>query len=261
MISRQNYNQGPQLVSNKFSNAQFINRLSQSAAPQVAGLIATYMSYDQIPWDDSLGGLARVKAIRDYLVSDASSWERQPGIRMIWNGAKKEDHESAGANIAKPPPTNTTPQDPKPETPVESPKPEKSQALGIVFSSRGINKKASTGKVVYEQRWLFFSADRGQSSTCYKERDAVHKPLVSGVDVDSPGWPAGTYKFNKKIDEMDCTYMNDGNGNPGALWCAGRDGPIECFEERMRTAEDGTTECPTGANDELLRRPVVYCEW
>jgi hypothetical protein len=35
------------------------------------------MSMDQKPWDDKLRGVRRVKAIRDYLVSQKSSRERK----------------------------------------------------------------------------------------------------------------------------------------------------------------------------------------
>lgn len=217
------------------------------AAPQVAGLIATYLSYAQKPWDDSKKGLERVKAIRDYLVSDASSWERQPGIRMIWNGAAKEDHESAGANAANP------------QKPYE-----KTQALGIVFGSRGINKNPGKlyQKIVYENRWLFFSTDRGKSATCYKEKDAVLAPKLDNEQwnlFENPGWPAGTYSL--KVDNMDCEYKNDGKGNPGALWCKQRRYPIECFEEDKRTAKDGATKCESEGGEQIMRRPVVYCEW
>ena len=64
------------------------------AAPQVAGLIATYLSYSTKPWDDSKTGVERVKAIRDYVTSEHSSWVRASGsnIRVIWNGATKADH-------------------------------------------------------------------------------------------------------------------------------------------------------------------------
>ncbi|KAH7392248.1 peptidase S8/S53 domain-containing protein [Phaeosphaeria sp. MPI-PUGE-AT-0046c] len=219
------------------------------AAPQVAGLIATYLSYAQRPWDDSKKGIERVKAIRDYLVSDASSWERQPGIRMIWNGATKEDHESAGASTAKPPST--------------APK-EKTKALGIVFGARGVNEYIGKPyeKITVENRWLFFATDRGKSATCYKEQDAVLASKINSKDwnlFENPGWPAGTYSL--KIDNMDCDYKNDGKGNPGALWCKTLIKPIQCFEENMRTAKDGATKCEPGGGEQIMRRPVVYCEW
>jgi hypothetical protein len=40
-------------------------------------------------------GIERVRAIRDYIKSDASSWERKGGIRMMWNGADEAAHNGA----------------------------------------------------------------------------------------------------------------------------------------------------------------------
>ncbi|KAK4446983.1 peptidase S8/S53 domain-containing protein [Podospora aff. communis PSN243] len=54
------------------------------SSAMVAGEVANLLSYDTVPFDTSDGNL--VKNLRDYLVSDASSWERKPGIRMLWNG-------------------------------------------------------------------------------------------------------------------------------------------------------------------------------
>ncbi len=44
-----------------------------TAAPQVAGLIATYLSHSTKPWDDTKTGVERVKAIQDYVISKQSS--------------------------------------------------------------------------------------------------------------------------------------------------------------------------------------------
>jgi hypothetical protein len=60
------------------------------AARLVAGLIATYMAYDKVPWDDSKEGIERVTEIRKFLLSDASSVVRsktQKDVRVVWNGA------------------------------------------------------------------------------------------------------------------------------------------------------------------------------
>ena len=66
------------------------------AAPAVAGLIATYLAYDNPPWGEAKGP-NRVKAIRNYLTSDASSWARKNNYRMIWNGANDDAHKAAGS--------------------------------------------------------------------------------------------------------------------------------------------------------------------
>lgn len=67
--------------------------------------------------------------------------------------------------------------------------------------------------------------------------------------VDDPGWPVEMWgQFD--IDNMNCEYKNNEGGNSGALWCKGRNGPIECFEEDERIAY-GTSKCFKGAGDEV----------
>ncbi|CVK85493.1 uncharacterized protein FPRN_06630 [Fusarium proliferatum] len=60
------------------------------AAPQVAGEIANLLSYEKVPFDTSDGNL--VKNLKTYLQSDAASWERYPGIRVLWNGVREENN-------------------------------------------------------------------------------------------------------------------------------------------------------------------------
>jgi hypothetical protein len=52
-----------------------------------------------------LTGVKRVREILKYLISDKSSWiqngAKDPDgydLRVVWNGAKEEDHKSSGAN-------------------------------------------------------------------------------------------------------------------------------------------------------------------
>jgi hypothetical protein len=73
------------------------------AAPAVAGLIATYLGYEEKPWgaDNSFANKkARVQAIKNFIKSEGSAWERKSGsgINIIWNGADKTAHQSVGAN-------------------------------------------------------------------------------------------------------------------------------------------------------------------
>ncbi|KAK2473022.1 hypothetical protein H9L39_15197 [Fusarium oxysporum f. sp. albedinis] len=60
------------------------------AGPQVAGEIANLLSYEEVPFDTSDGNL--VKNLKAYLQSDAASWERYPGIRVLWNGVREENN-------------------------------------------------------------------------------------------------------------------------------------------------------------------------
>ncbi|KAF2867475.1 peptidase S8/S53 domain-containing protein [Massariosphaeria phaeospora] len=86
-------------VQTKVNEAKFEYYGSSMAAPAVAGLIALYMAYDKPPWVEGdtpePEGYARVQAIKDYIMSDKSSYERSPGIKMIWNGATEQNHKDA----------------------------------------------------------------------------------------------------------------------------------------------------------------------
>ncbi|KAF5716253.1 peptidase S8 S53 domain-containing protein [Fusarium globosum] len=63
---------------------------ASTAAPQVAGEIANLLSYEKVPFDTSDGNL--VKNLKTYLQSDAASWERYPGSRVLWNGVREENN-------------------------------------------------------------------------------------------------------------------------------------------------------------------------
>ncbi|KAJ4188666.1 hypothetical protein NW767_011774 [Fusarium falciforme] len=62
------------------------------AGPLVAGEIANLLTYETVPFDTSDGSL--VKNLKAYLQSDKGSWERVPGIRVLWNGVTEETHNS-----------------------------------------------------------------------------------------------------------------------------------------------------------------------
>jgi hypothetical protein len=219
------------------------------AAPQVAGIIATYLSYDtdKRDWKDKTG-VERVKEIRKYIQSDQSSWVRDKpsDIRLIWNGATKEDHDSAGDGDDSDSKSRLSP--PSPPTSPEAPK---TKALSIVLQNE-IN-------VGNENKWLFFVVDRGVSPLCKKENDALaaFNAKDSPTLVDEAPWPGGVYKL--KIQGLgDCEYKNSGN-DPGALWCSGK--AISCNEENMKSkGEKGTKTCATG-DLSIQHHPIAYCEW
>lgn len=56
----------------------------------VAGEIANLLSYETVPFDTSDGNL--VRNLIAYLQSDEGSWERFPGIRVLWNGVEEGDN-------------------------------------------------------------------------------------------------------------------------------------------------------------------------
>jgi hypothetical protein len=73
------------------------------------------MSYATKPWDDNKMGVDRINAIREYILSDKSSYERasSSGTRMIWNGATEKEHNGAQPEGAESQP-EPGPSDPEP---------------------------------------------------------------------------------------------------------------------------------------------------
>jgi hypothetical protein len=214
-----------------------------SAAPMVAGVIATYLNYDPPPWDGSKKGKERVQAIKDYIRSDKSSWVHKAGsdLNVIWNGATKEDHKSVGANQENPPSPQPSPPAPAPPT----------KAISIILQNY-IDEVANTNS------WLFFTTSIGVSVLCRSEKDAISQVPTADdpAMVDNSPWPTGTFPL--RLDGMDCEYKNDGT-NPGALWCKGRDGPIGCKEDDLRWSKKGK-ECDSGLWS-ITQHPVAFCEW
>jgi hypothetical protein len=180
-----------------------------SAAPQVAGLIATYISYATKPWDDTKTGVDRINAIIEYLVSEDSSDERaaNSGIRMIWNGATEDNHRH--------PQPEGTEYEPEPSDPGPTPAPElRNKVLSIIMQSY-------IDPILSESSWQFFASDYGVSSLCHESREAVLSVTLDGSpNVNNPPWPGGGFVL-PNLDGMYCDYLNDGS-NPGALWCHDR---------------------------------------
>lgn len=233
---------------------------SNVAAPQVAGLIATYLSYSTKPWDDTKTGVERVKAIRDYVASEKSSWERAPGsgIRVIWNGADEAAH---GHDDDEESPNNSAPPQFSPEPPPTPSR--KNKALSVIFQEY-------MDGVYTENSWLFFKSDYGTPSLCHPDVEATKTVRVGEGDVvDNPPWPGGTYEMNDLIDGVDCDYLNDG-ANPGSLWCqdwdAESEGPlpkdteIKCKEEEQRGSYEAKV-CSDGPDIRIEHHAVVTCDW
>jgi hypothetical protein len=90
------------------------------------------MSYATKPWDDNKMGVDRINAIREYILSDKSSYERasSSGTRMIWNGATEKEHNGAQPEGAGSQP-GPGPSDPEP-TPASASE-RRNKALSIIM--------------------------------------------------------------------------------------------------------------------------------
>jgi hypothetical protein len=206
------------------------------------------LSYDQKPWDDSKKGIDRVKAIRDYLVTDHSSWERAAGFRMIWNGAGKEDHESAGTSNAGSP--NSVPAPPH-----TTPGPAKGKALSIILQSMRLSQdRPKTAPFI--NKWLFLSVNRGETPNCKSDGESLIKPLPSagGKEKLPHAELPGREELHFEGSPSSCEYLNDGKSNPGKLWCGGTG--FDCFFETQKEQD-----CSNGFPGDLWQQPKVHCEW
>jgi hypothetical protein len=69
-----------------------------------------------------------------------------------------------------------------------------------------------------------------------------------------PAWPGGIFDIN--VNGMQCQYEN-GNTNPGALWCKGRSSPISCYKDPSLDKK----ECKYRDGKRIYQQPYVYCQW
>lgn len=164
-------------------------------------------------------------------------------IRMIWNGAKKEDHESTGAS------SNTPPSSPKPP-------PMPTKALSIIY--RYVIDNGA------EYSWRFHETSVGKSVQCTKNDPVKSFKTNDGLRKDKTApWPVGTFAI--KVHGEECEYKNDGQGedektgkgNAGMLWCGGKG--IACHADSKRM--DVTPGSCGGWMSETSEYAVVFCEW
>lgn len=117
--------------------------------------------------------------------------------------------------------------------------------------------------VTDELTWRFYSVPYGTASECNDKpvTTAAAGKEVIGLGVNNPPFPAGT--FDVKTQDGDCQYKNDGNGNPGALWCG--DKAHSCKAHANKDQRSGDVLCenlPKKSEDRaIIHRAVVACEW
>jgi hypothetical protein len=197
----------------------------------VAGVIATYFNYDPAPWDGSKTGKPRVQAIKEFLVSDASSWDDTGKLRTIWNGATKTDHQSAGAINQEPPPDQPQNEGRTFVVGLEQTASPDCEWL-VIPGINTINTWSCSGRANYFNKLFFYrleNHENGVDSLCTSElRDfSIDEKGVSRDEgfFEQPKWPGGEWPL--KLFGEDFTYRNNGE-NPGALWKEGRADAITC---------------------------------
>jgi hypothetical protein len=116
------------------------------------------MAYDEVPWDKNKQELDKIKAIKEYIQTDKSSWERKAnsGINIIWNGATKEAHDSVGANPSSC--SGTKKRQDCSDEPLLPPEPAKLHCVGL-----GSNKYAGRERVlkIIDEKFCPEAAEQG----------------------------------------------------------------------------------------------------
>jgi hypothetical protein len=197
-----------------------------------------------------------VKAIRDYVFLDKSSWLRPGRERCIWNGATKNNHNNAVAG-----PYSTS----------------NAQAPSRAIPASGLGSLGARGKalnVIWESvledgefKLLFFETAKGTSAACRPATDAIRSDAHKINDVVNDfKWLAGTYALSN-LDGVDCDYKNDGN-NPGALWCEDCNDTTTPKDKKQKSIKI-SCQVDVATNNKLClmkdkrtwHTPVVFCEW
>jgi hypothetical protein len=190
----------------------------------------------------------RVKEIRRYITSPQSSWERQQGVNVIWNGATEEDHKNAGANGLNKPPEQEVPPPPPPS---------KEKALTIIYEE-------TVDGAGHSYAWLFFGTKFRESPICYAQTQAqVFQTEVKMNDGELPPWPVGSFRIGNLFGQS-CDYKNDGKDNAGTLWCdkaGGGQVAIPCRADDMRKTKKANYCDTVGTIPMVARFAVVSCEW
>ncbi|KAJ4369255.1 hypothetical protein N0V83_006340 [Neocucurbitaria cava] len=187
---------------------------------------------------------------RKYLISDESSWVKNQNkdelgnpIRVIWNGAKEEDHRSSGANGYS-----------NPAAPAPAPPTGPTKQLAVLSSF-------VPGALTLD--WLFLEADYEQGVGCREDFlrpfDTVPWDLSGNGAQDGSTFPGGTRELDLTIDGEKCQYQNDGD-DAGALWCGKK--VIGCKNDSAdkdpndSTADKGNYQC-----GDYTRQPVFVCPY
>ena len=63
------------------------------ATPLVAGVLANFLSYDPVPFNTDDG---KVAANAKKYLQEVASWERQKGVKVIWNGVTEKENPKKG---------------------------------------------------------------------------------------------------------------------------------------------------------------------
>lgn len=81
----------------------------QLAAPLVAGVLATFMAYDTVPFDLADG---KVAANAKAFLQNKANWELQKGVKAIWNLVEEKDNKPKGGAAVQPATPVVAPVDP-----------------------------------------------------------------------------------------------------------------------------------------------------
>ncbi|KAH7132708.1 hypothetical protein EDB81DRAFT_904555 [Dactylonectria macrodidyma] len=132
------------------------------------------------------------------------------------------------------------------------------KALNIILenNNRGV---PGDSNLLREFKWLFFSVPFGTASYCKTDpipvAEAPADPSIT--QITNPQYPHGT--FNVQTQDGMCEYKNDGQGNPGALWCNGQGHSCRDHNDKDKRRYCDELSNRLGGNVEQVE--MVVCEW
>jgi hypothetical protein len=210
----------------------------------VAGIVATFMAYDEEPWGNGFTGIERTKKIEQFLRSEpGSGYKRFPsGERVVWNGADQAAHDGAESD----PNGASTPS---------------KKAISIVLTDTILQGKNRFS-------WRFYGVTDGQNGVCrwddgklfYDDPNEWYTDQADPNDwtLINPPWPGGTYNLTI-WDEEKCQFNCDG-ASAGSLSCPSFKELVYCKEDFQKSrGADGAPVC--NPQYPYFEHAVVRCEW
>lgn len=181
------------------------------ATPLIAGVLATFLSYDKVPFDMSDGRVAA--EAKKYLVETAN-WPRKDKVPVIWNLVTEADNPKKGDGSVAPADPPSAPVCQPTPLPIAHVKDAHESRMKVVTDSfcRSNGKKFDAGPINIDETLVgkLQCGGRGpcievaQKWTGTTSTDDVYQLTVTSVEHCTPanGFDVGTPVANKKCSDI-----------------------------------------------------------
>lgn len=145
---------------------------------------------------------------------------------------------------------------PAPDNRGESGQPTKAVTIILENQRSGVG-----GDAKEKMKWLFFSTPFGEAAVCQSKTlpAAEIESSETVINIGQKAIPGGV-TVKVKTQDGDCEYKNDGQGNPGALWCGETAHSCRLHDNwETKSSCYGKLEGEGGAAIE--QKEAIVCEW